>query len=342
MQQSRAHPLFSPIGCGATIILAVALLTILAFQGGGPFSPGELTNATRENSSTAGNFQSHAEFEQDCAQCHTPWQGITAVRCETCHVDVADQRQTKSGLHGKLTDNGRCQSCHTDHQGREAQITFLAGSFDHVRLTRFSLAHHETDYDNTPLECLDCHTQGLMAADVLDCVTCHETADPTFMNDHTTLFGADCLACHDGRDTMADFDHAQVFALDGKHREIACQDCHTNQTFQGTPSECAACHEEPSLHAGLFGLDCARCHTAVAWAPAELTQHTFPLNHGSPTDLACETCHTETYTQYTCYNCHEHNPARVREQHAEEEIADLENCVECHPTGTEEEFEHED
>lgn len=342
MQQRRAHPLFSRVGCGATLILAVTLVLILAFQGGGPFSPGPLTAVTRPTTLAKSNFQSHAQFEQDCAQCHAPWRGITADRCQQCHTNVAMQRETATGLHGKLVDTGRCQSCHTDHKGRTAEITLLAlDSFDHLRLTNFSLAHHETDYDGTALTCQKCHTEGLSQASAIECVSCHETADPTFLGEHTQLFGSDCLGCHDGRDTMADFDHAQVFPLEGAHTPLACQDCHANQTFMEPARACAACHAEPAVHAGLFGQDCARCHTAVAWTPAQLTQHTFPLNHGADSDLACETCHTQTYTEYTCYNCHEHTPTEVRETHLEEGITDYENCIECHPTGLEEESEND-
>ena len=78
MQKSRAHPLFSSFGCGAALFLIVALAAILLFQGGGPFSPGEVTAMTLPNSNTPGEFRSHAEFEQDCAQCPAPWRGITA------------------------------------------------------------------------------------------------------------------------------------------------------------------------------------------------------------------------------------------------------------------------
>lgn len=341
-QPTRSNPFFSGLGCGTALLLAVALGAILAFKGGGPFNPGELTAVSRPNSPVTSEFTSHAEFEQDCAQCHAAWRGITAERCETCHVNIATERTTHTGLHGKLTDNGRCQTCHTDHKGREANITTLAANnMDHERLTNFSLAHHLTNYDDTPLACNDCHTQGVSQPTITDCITCHQTADASFMTEHTTLFGSACLGCHDGRDTMADFDHAQVFALDGAHATVPCQDCHADQIFQGTPSECAACHAEPEIHMGVFGLDCVRCHTTTAWMPAQLTQHTFPLDHGGEGTIACETCHQQTYTEYTCYNCHAHDPAETRREHVEEGIADFENCIECHPTGQEEEGESE-
>lgn len=101
------------------------------------------------------------------------------------------------------------------------------------------------------------------------------------------------------------------------------------------PHQCAACHEEPAIHADLFGLNCARCHTTLAWKPALLTRHVFALDHGGQGKVACVTCHTENYAQNTCYECHDHQPDEMQEVHLAENILDFENCSECHPTGQE-------
>jgi mono/diheme cytochrome c family protein len=99
------------------------------------------------------------------------------------------------------------------------------------------------------------------------------------------------------------------------------------------PHECRACHQEPPVHAGQFGQDCARCHTLAAWTPAYLTRHIFPLDHGAPEKLACETCHAAAYTQHTCTQCHDHQPDEMVEVHEREGITDFADCVACHPTG---------
>jgi hypothetical protein len=93
---------------------------------------------------------------------------------------------------------------------------------------------------------------------------------------------------------------------------------------------------------GLFGTDCIRCHTTAAWTPAQLTRHTFPLDHGDEGQIPCLTCHTETYADYTCYNCHEHERDETAEIHLDEGITEFEDCVACHPTGLEEEAERDD
>lgn len=105
---------------------------------------------------------------------------------------------------------------------------------------------------------------------------------------------------------------------------------------ESDPHQCAACHEEPAVHAERFGLDCARCHTLAAWTPALLVRHVFALEHGGQGDIACQTCHVESYTQHTCYGCHDHLPEQMPEIHTNTEMtAELENCAACHPTGFE-------
>jgi hypothetical protein len=226
----------------------------------------------------------------------------------------------------------------------------LAG-FDHDRLTRFSLARHQVDYQGEELACEACHGENEFSSPI-DCRSCHEAAAPEFVAGHTVLFGGDCLACHDGLDAAADFEHAAVFPLDGAHVQVDCAACHelgeaflAGAAWGARPArDCVACHAEPEIHAGLFGTDCQRCHTVAAWAPAELTQHTFPLDHGGEGKIPCQTCHVSTYADYTCTNCHAHDPAATRAEHLEENIsaAELAECAACHPTGSEDEADESD
>ncbi|EWS58946.1 hypothetical protein Y695_04654 [Hydrogenophaga sp. T4] len=55
-------------------------------------------------------------------------------------------------------------------------------------------------------------------------------------------------------------------------------------------------------------------------------------------NASCETCHKNPadYRQYTCYGCHEHTLANVREEHEEEGIRNFDNCVKCHRSADEE------
>ena len=77
---------------------------------------------------------------------------------------------------------------------------------------------------------------------------------------------------------------------------------------------------------------------SASTAPAATSR--FPLDHGGQGEIGCATCHAQTYVEYTCYGCHEHQPGQIRSEHLGEEIVKLEDCVACHPTGYEDEIEH--
>ena len=102
------------------------------------------------------------------------------------------------------------------------------------------------------------------------------------------------------------------------------------------PHHCASCHEEPEIHADLFGVNCARCHSATAWTPAVLTSHIFLLDHGGEGEISCQTCHPAKYGVYDCFACHDnHQYEEMKEVHLAEDIKEFDTCADCHPTGVE-------
>lgn len=493
----RQHPIFSPVALLSTAVLIAVLAVFVWLTGGRAFSPGELS-ALNRSGAEVGGFKSHAEFSDDCGECHEPFAGVTVARCESCHENITAQREgTVEGVHGRIdpTEVTDCATCHLEHRGADYDLLQAAiVHFDHG-VTRFSLTKHATDYDgltiacdgchaddrsydikatacrdcheveaadfiqihveaygedcvgchdgldtmadftmekhaevfpltglhlettceschadaqfeDLPQECAGCHAEpavheGLFAETCeechstdgwkpatlegeafaheqntrfslvghvtnydgeafncttchapdtdfafvdADCEGCHAPAEPEFMTQHVAQFGRNCLECHDGTGSMENFDHSQYFPLTGQHEVIECQACHTDQVFEGTPTECAACHAEPLIHAGLFGLQCELCHSTSAWLPAQLTSHTFPLDHGGDGEIDCATCHLASYTEYTCYGCHEHEEQEMIREHREEGISaeELVDCVQCHPTGHEDEAEEHD
>jgi hypothetical protein len=289
--------------------------------------------ATFDHAATALPLEG-AHAAADCTDCHQiegPRSTISAD-CAGCHAEPNSHA-------GVLGDD--CAACHTAEAWTPAR---LAGQAFAHGATQFALDQHGLDFAGQPLTCRGCHTTATSDPASLSsdtgpaCAACHTEAEPVFMAGHIQTFGLDCAGCHDGLGNMADFDHAQVFSLDGAHAPLECAACHSEQRFRGTPSQCAGCHAEPEVHAGAFGLECAACHTTAAWLPAALRAHTFPLDHGEEGPLACATCHAETYMEYTCYGCHEHEPRSVAREHAEEGIqaAELTDCAACHPSGEEE------
>lgn len=336
----RSNPLASRIGIVLTMLFLGALGFSLWKDRGLAFSPGQVTGMQQEGVMLQG-FKSHADFEKECRYCHLPLEATVGDMCLRCHTKIGSEMSKGEGLHAQLKNAVRCQVCHSDHQGRDFNPTLAAVEFFDHGLARFSLVKHETNYDGTDMDCAACHSQGDYGS-VADgvCQDCHAGYDPDFMQLHNENYGEECQACHDGLDRMSNFDHGQVFLLEGRHGEIECAECHAKRVFAGTPKQCVACHMEPESHAGLFGLECGACHTATAWIPATLLEHSFPLRHGLESGeppTACATCHATSYVEYTCYGCHEHQADEMAQKHSEEGItaAELPACVNCHPGGGE-------
>ncbi len=317
-------------------IMVAAGFTAVVYETAVHRSPGPLT-AVHSQDKPLGGYAAHSEFEQECGHCHAPIHCITEDRCQSCHIEIAEQRVEAVGLHGLLPGTSQCQSCHIEHQGREAQITVFAfDNVDHLSFANFSLANHQFNFDGSAMDCQSCHQLGDFGAAALDCINCHSDANELFTNNHISLYGQDCLSCHDGHDRLANFDHEQVFKLEGAHANTPCESCHVDQIYAGTPQQCANCHDRPDIHDISFGNDCMRCHNATAWIPAELRYHTFPLSHGSETQQECQICHLNSYTEYPCDICHEVGETRAKHNEPQN-IESYENCLRCHPTGQVEE-----
>ena len=171
--------------------------------------------------------ESHAEYEDDCGQCHTETEEQSQnALCVTCHVSIGNDVASSEGLHGRHPDagNNQCISCHTDHEGRDADIVGLDLSvFDHA-WTDFELrgAHDMT-------LCADCHQPGAeWAAAPSTCASCHGHEDV-----HQGQMGATCQDCHNEFNWQeARFDHdTTAFPLTGGHVAAACGDCHQDQVL---------------------------------------------------------------------------------------------------------------
>lgn len=143
---------------------------------------------------------------------------------------------------------------------------------------------------------------------------------------HQSLSEKNCLACHG--------EHAGVRSLPAAHR--FSHDLLVPEVRQ----RCESCHRKPEddLHRQVTG-GCSQCHAQQAWKPATFDHDRyFPLT--GEHRAACATCHAAgNYRQYNCYGCHAHTPERVRAEHAEEGVRVLDDCVQCHRSGSHEEGE---
>lgn len=320
----RRDILLSPSSFVAFGIILLPLLGWFAVRGQVLFSPGGLSTAGEPGEAING-WANHAEFEPQCELCHQPLKRTVASLCMDCHTDVAAEVNAAEPLHGLFERGGECLACHTEHQGADADLLALARPFFDHDLTDFSLAHHAASYAGEPLECDTCHTGHEYTVEMQTCRGCHTEDDSAYMTDHLAAFGAACLDCHDGFDRFSDFDHASTgFGLDGKHASLQCSACHS-PSIPDLPTDCQGCHEEPAVHLGRYGLQCADCHTAAGWTPAS-------FSHPAAISQDCAACHTpdrpEQHFPGQCSNCHDTaawQPANFNHQ-----AADVSDCAACH------------
>jgi hypothetical protein len=212
----------------------------------------------------------------------------------------------------------------------------LGGVSSHADLSGRCSACHVPAWSQATMadRCLDCHTR------VRDQLTAARPLHGRFPN------GMECRHCHTEHNgeassltSLARFDHSFThFPLTGRHRTIACAQCHTKELYQGTSKDCASCHSSPPSHKERsFSTQCGSCHSTATWRDATFA-HTFPLDHHNKRQsLACATCHVaeDNYRTYTCYGCHAHQPDKMERKHARLNVASLTQCARCHPTGRE-------
>lgn len=343
-----------PVSRLSLVAVALALAAVAGawmVRGGTIFSPAPL-HAGDETVTTLGGVASHADLGGRCGACHTPpWSRETmSQRCLACHTDVQEELRDARSLHGALTTPAACLACHTEHRGARGSLTRFEGDGLAHDQFGFSLAAHERTADGGRFTCRDCHGPDTYRFEPERCASCHREYQHAFVVQHVARWGEDCLACHDGQDRFSPgtFDHGRLrFPLTGAHEKADCAACHTRVRalagFSDAPAACVGCHRKDDEHQGTFGDDCGACHLTATWKGARF-DHRFPLDHGGLGRIACKTCHEDpkNYKTYTCYGCHEHSPARVRAEHAEEGIRQLDDCARCHPTGREEEGEGEE
>jgi hypothetical protein len=279
----------------------------------------------------------HGPLKSECKDCHGP-EGWTPVRISrrfdhsTFDFPLQGSHATAACMscHKTLTFTAtptRCAECHLDvHRGEFGpgceQCHTLRGFTDRSQVTRL----HETlrfrlDGAHRGVECEECHRPagqgGLQFVGTrTTCVGCHE---PQFRAAAVGGHGSSaplvaCENCHRaGQWVVPNFAHNP--ALTGAHRAIACVQCHGGLNYAGTPADCVGCHrkdyDSPATapnHAQVgFSIDCASCHTTLAWtAPYDHSRTGFPLT-GAHKPLDCLACHADKVyagKPTACVSCH--------------------------------------
>ena len=271
----------------------------------------------------------HAEEEENCGACHATFNAEAEKGlCLECHEEIASDLSQASGFHGRYPGIGQqqCRTCHTEHEGREFDISGLVTeTFDHT-FTNFPLTGaHQT------ATCTQCHatTDSYREADPA-CVSCHLEDDA-----HNSGLGEDCGSCH-VTDTWVDttFDHSEAtgFALLGAHADATCGSCHLDNQFSDTGSECIDCHRLDDVHNGNRGAECQSCHTVKSWAESSFDhakETGFALT-GAHTTATCASCHQAdlavTNPPTDCVGCHSNDDVHLNARGSD--------CAQCHTTKT--------
>ena len=249
----------------------------------------------------------HAEFEADCERCHVRGRELNQNDlCLDCHVEVAADVKDGKGFHGLNPSalGADCIACHTDHEGRDAEIVQMNPAvFDH-NFTDFVLrgAH-------LLATCSQCHLEAVNYREAATtCVACHQEDDI-----HMGSLGPHCHDCHSETDWVTSkFNHNKTnFPLLGKHVGLACDSCHRqDDDFSAAPIECSACHGKDDVHAGIAGSQCASCHNSADWRQTRFDHDAvsgFPLVGGHE-NIGCQECHNQSSLDdlggADCNSCH--------------------------------------
>ncbi len=280
--------------------------------------------------------------EEECETCHNPrdWTDTSfdhqrdtdfellgnhaLLQCDDCHSDDPYADKIKPV----------CISCHVEDDNHDAHNGQECGNcHNNSDWTESTFVHNlQTDYTlngaHKEVLCNDCHIEPIFEAELnTTCDSCHLDDDA-----HEKSLGTQCENCHtevSWQDPVF-FDHDLTsFPLLGKHSEKECTDCHTNQAFGDTGSECTGCHKEEDPHRGYFSQVCGACHNPVGWDKVTFDhdlQTQFPLA-GAHVRVSCEECHRSPLEKIkaidgNCRTCH-----RAHDVHDGEFGTD---CGRCH------------
>ena len=196
--------------------------------------------------------------------------------------------------------------------------------------------------------CAACHT-ATKGVEAKNCIVCHANNERVLQRQPTAFHAkiSSCVACHlehQGRVTRSTkMDHSALTRIaftrlkndakaggadvaQAKQLKQWLQEQSSDGHFQNTqlkPEErllnCATCHQTKDRHRGLFGTDCASCHSTAKWTIAE-------FRHPSPASQSCAQCHQAPPSHYMMHF------KMISMKVAGQEHAEVTQCFLCHET----------
>ncbi len=128
---------------------------------------------------------------------------------------------------------------------------------------------------------------------------------------HSGIFGPRAVLAQFGTPNRA-FHNGTSFRLEGRHQTVACESCHLNGQFAGTPTTCYQCHwirRKDDRYQTRLGSQCQDCHRPTSWTAVNFN-HTSTAGVALGTNhrtLACSTCHQSGQFKggtAECATCH--------------------------------------
>jgi hypothetical protein len=259
--------------------------------------------------STGELSRAHEKLEgvTNCFKCHSLTKEITDEACRQCHEKLNERIKENKGFHSRV--EGKCVACHTEHKGRDHDITGLdMEKFDHD-MTGFGLS------DRHNITCDKCHKKEDTYLDLSsECVACHNDV-------HKQTLSGDCIKCHNykgWKDLRFDHDRNSGYRLTGKHIELKCELCHPESSFDKTAvdadrayktltfkplkyGQCDHCHYD--IHRGeVKDKPCAACHVTKGW-DIRVFDHRDPILSdydlsGKHENVLCNLCHPQEKRTY--------------------------------------------
>ena len=235
---------------------------------------------------------------------------VVTHKCSSCHEPFWGIPNDKCIACHKLSDIGK----RIDTSTNDKKIPF------HNYLKNQKCTSCHSDHNGVNPEILYGSFRHDLLSETLknQCKNCHRIP---YDKIHNQLSG-ECRNCHntEGWKFSVRFDHDLIKGVDR--------------------NDCVTCHKKPkdTFHNSSKD-DCIKCHYTNKWVPSSFNHSTYFIldkNHNAQ----CNTCHPNNdFLNYSCYGCHEHSESKIREEHDEEGINNLNACISCHKSGSKHEIE---
>jgi len=269
------------------------------------------------NHSTTGFLLTNGHANVPCASCHINNNynlQIQPTDCGNSQCHLTTWQQTNNPTHssaGAAFAAANCSQCHNT-------VSWTDAIFNHTA-TGFPLTN---GHANVP--CASCHINNNynLTIQPSDCGNsqCHlttwqQTNNPVHSTSGPAFAPANCSNCHTSKGwDAASFDHSVTgFTLSGTHATTPCAQCHVNNNYTLSSTDCMSCHTSawqttqtiggnvPNHVASNFpqtATACATCHPITTWADGKFDHNAtgFPLTNSHQLAPAgkvqqCTDCH---------------------------------------------------